>query len=1336
MSCVRALPLNMAGDELVLFVNGRKVEVKNPDPETTLLQYLRRNLQLTGTKLVCGEGGCGACTVMVSRYRPHDDVIQHYSVNACLVPLCSLHGLAVTTVEGIGSLHTQLHPVQEKLASAHGTQCGFCTPGFVMSMYTLLRNHPTPSQQQLLTTFGGNLCRCTGYRPILEGYAPFTKECCGMGKDCCKNRPSDSQLNEESATPDERPRLYDPSQEPIFPPYLKAHSEELGNQSLQFRSERVTWYRPASLTELLGIKEKHPDCKLVVGNTEIGLEMKLKRQLYPVLVSASRIPELLGVDRTDRGLRIGSSVTLVDIEAALRAAVTELPEFKTRVFAAIVEMLQWFSGQQIRNVASIGGNIMTASPISDLNPLLMACGAVLQLMSTDGSCRELKMDGSFFLGYRKTAVKQTEVLLSVLIPYTQENEYFYGYKQATRKEDDITIVSAGIRVLLDDGSKVKDATLAFGGMSEVTVMATKVRDGLVGQCWNEDLLSRACRLLSEDLQLSVGAPGGMEVYRQTLTLSFFFKFYLAVLQKLQQQNKAEEVPLKRSYLSASLPLQHPLPRGSQLYEAVSEDQAPEDAVHRPLVHQAAYRQASGQALYLDDIPVAQGELCMALVLSTEAHARLVEVDPSPALAIPGVVDFVSHLDIPGKNAWAGNMEAFASKEVVHQGQAIGAVVAESQVIAQRAARAVMVRYEKLDSIITIKEAIAKKSFFPLQHEIKRGDVEAGLAASDHVIEGEVHIEAQEHFYLETNGAIVRPGEDGEMEVIATTQELSGIQKGISSLLGVPQHKIVVKTKRIGGGFGGKQIPNAVVTLPLAVAANKVKRAVRCVLDREEDMMMTGTRHPTLARYKVGFRSDGRLQALEVDFYLNCGISTTKSSAVMDKQLFHADNSYNTPNVRVTSHLCKTNMPNSCSCRGAGVPQGLLVGETYMYHVASFLNLPPEKVREVNFYKEGDTTHFNQLLEGVNLGRCWEECMSRSSFQQRRKQVDVYNSENRWKKRGLAIIPMKCGVGFTSVQANQGGALVHIYTDGTVLVTHGGVEMGQGLHTKMIQVASRVLGVPVSKINTLETSTDTIPNSVVTAASMSSDLYGEAVKDACQTLRDRLDNFRKTCTKNDLPWEDLIKMAYENRINLSASGFWIVPDIGFDFKTCSGKPFSYFTYGAACSEVEIDCLTGDHKVLSSDLVVDVGKSLNPTIDIGQIEGAFMMGYGLMLLEQYKVRPDGTLLTRGPSTYKIPSVGNIPAQFNVALLRHSNNPRAVFSSKGMGEPALFLACSVLHAVQDAIDSARRDAGLEVRPFLDTPATPARIRLACGDMFTTRVESSSKTAGPEDVPWFVEL
>ncbi|XP_070199819.1 xanthine dehydrogenase/oxidase-like [Littorina saxatilis] len=1367
------------GRLIVFFVNGRKMEISNPDPEMTLLQYLRQNLQLTGTKLGCGEGGCGACTVMVSRYSPTQDRIHQQSVTACLTPLCSLHGVAITTVEGVGSLSTRLHPVQKNLADAHGTQCGFCTPGFVMSMYTLLRNHPVPTTHQLETAFDGNLCRCTGYRSIIDGFRPFTRGGCGMGDSCCMNETTTTTTNNDccvtttnenvaggcckgencctkeptnegnnidntingyaeethSATTKFSP-LYDPTQEPIFPPFLKTQAMRLNKEALKFTSGRVTWYRPTSLTQLLDIKKSHPDCKLVVGNTEIGIETRFKKQHYPVLVAATHVPELLTVEHTDSGIKFGASVTLVTLESVLKEAVNDLPEWKTSVFSAVMEMLRWFAGSQVRNVAALGGNIMTASPISDLNPLLMACGAKLQFISTEATTRDVTMDSTFFTGYRKTATQPSEILLSVCVPYSRQNEYFYGYKQANRKDDDTSIVNAGMRVVLNEDCTVQEAALAFGGMAPTTVLATKTSSALVGRKWNEELLSLACQTLAEDLPLSDEAPGGMIQYRRSLTVSFFFKCYMDILQRLHKQNQALDVLKEASHVSATQPMKRELAHGTQVFEAVTPDQPLEDAVHRPLVHQAAYKQTTGEAVYVDDIPTSQGELYMGCVLSTQAHARLIRVDPAPALAINGVVDFVSHKDIPGSNIWGDGNVVFASDEVTHQGQVIGVVLAENKTLAQRAAAAVVVEYETLDAVITIQDAIAKDSYFPQPHSIQRGDVTAAFAEVEHVLQGEVHIEAQEHLYLETNVALVRPGEDGEMEIFASAQSPSGVQENVAKTLNVSRSKINVRTKRVGGAFGGKQARVYVIILPMVVAAHKLKRAVRCQLDRNEDMMMTATRHPMLGQYKVGFNSDGKVQVLDVNMYLNAGITSETSNGVMEKAMFNTDNCYNIPNLSTGGELCKTNLPSNTAFRGFGGPQAMVVAETWINHVASFLKMAPEKVREINFYKEGDLTHYNQKLDHVTLQGCWEECMERSDFSTRRREVDKFNRENRWRKRGLSVVPTKYGMAFTAVFLNQGGALVNIYSDGSVLVSFGGVEMGQGLNTKMIQIASRLLRVPTSKISITETSTDIVPNSSITAASMSSDIYGEAVKEACETLRTRLDVHQKTRDDVTLSWEELVQSAYKARVNLSASGFHIVPDLGYDFQTNQGRVFSYFCFGAACSEVEIDCLTGEHKVLRSDVVMDAGKSLNPTLDIGQVEGAFVQGYGMMMLEQYKVRPDGTLLTRGPGTYKVPTLGTVPEVFNVSLLRHARNPRAVYSSKNAGEPPLFLAASVLHAVHDAVTSARRDAGLQdIYVTLNTPATPDRIRLACSDRFTQQFQAAEKKSQTAK-DWYVDL
>ncbi|XP_071078978.1 xanthine dehydrogenase/oxidase-like [Haliotis cracherodii] len=1322
--------------ELVFFVNGRKVTEQNADPEETLLHYLRKKLHLTGSKYGCGEGGCGACTIMLSRYNAAADSIHHYAVNACLTPVCSVHGLAVTTVEGVGSTTRGLHPIQERLVKNHGTQCGFCTPGMVMSMYTLLRNTPKPPLGDIERVFDGNLCRCTGYRPILDGMKTFSKEYCQRGDNCCRNQlnteeTSNQDVYENDTSPSSDFTPYDSTQEPIFPPELQTQHDRYHGQYVVFRSAAVTWFRPVNLSTLLDLKAAHPQARLIVGNTEVGVEMKCKHMHYPQFIAVGHVPELTDIEHRESGLKIGASVTLSHLTHTLTQEIQALPEWKTRVYAAIVEMLQWFGGHQIRNAAAVGGNITTASPISDLNPLFLAAGVVLEVASRDGGWRKITMDSRFFKGYRKTEIKPDEVLVSLTIPHTKKEEFFAGFKQANRKDDDISIVNSGMRVLLDaDSDVIKEISLAFGGMAPITVMATKTMQQLVGKSWDENLVGAAIPYLSSDLPLPAGSPGGNVEYRSTLTVSFFFKFYLAVKTQLGKQSTGAPVP--QSYLSAVSEFER-LPRQScQLYDNVASGQPSTDAVGRPLVHRAAYQQATGEAVYVDDMPPLADELVLALVTSTRAHAKIVSIDASDALTLPGVVDFICQKDVPGLNKLQlGQEEIFASSEVSCQGQVIGAVVGDCQINAQRGARAVKVVYEDLDAIITIEEAVAKNSFYSPSHTIKHGDLETGFSESDHVLEGEVRSGAQEHFYIETHGALAIPKEDGEMELFAATQNPSEVQSVISEVLGVPANRITVRTKRLGGGFGGKETRTVLVSAPVAVAAVKHRHPVRCVLDRDEDMRTTGTRHPFKGKYKIGFTADGRVMALELHLYSNCGNSIDVSEAVMDRALLHVDNSYYIPHIRATGHLCKTNIPSCTAYRGFGAPQAMFVAETWITDVADYLNLSPQVVREKNLFKEGDVTPFNLPLTKCNIRRCWEECIKQSQYDRRRKEVDLHNSENRWKKKGLAVTPVTFGIGFGVWELNQGGALVHVYKDGSVLVAHGGIEMGQGLHTKMIQVTSRALRIPTSKIHITETSTVTVPNTSPSAASTCSDLNGMAIVNACKELIDRLDPVMTENPKGS--WEDWIKAAYMKRISLSATGFYRTPDLWFDWWKSVGNPFGYYTFGVACSEVEVDCLTGDHQVLRTDIVMDVGSSLNPAIDIGQIEGAFVQGYGMLVLEQYKVSPKGQLITQGPGNYKIPSLGNIPEQFNVSLLRGSLNQRAVYSSKAIGEPPLFLASSVFFAIKDAIKSARGDAGRSISFRLDSPASAARIRMACQDEFT---QHYPKAQDGSYTPWFVDL
>ncbi|XP_070590412.1 xanthine dehydrogenase/oxidase [Erythrolamprus reginae] len=1333
-------------NELVFFVNGKKVVEKDVDPETTLLTYLRRKLGLCGTKLGCGEGGCGACTVMISKFDNSQKKIIHYSANACLFPICALHHVAVTTVEGIGSTKTRLHPVQERIAKSHGSQCGFCTPGIVMSMYTLLRNHPQPRMEEIEDAFQGNLCRCTGYRPILEGYRTFAKEggCCGKlgkgkgccmagkeqnaveecndkqvnGVDCCMNgKEGNSGLITTTLFNTSEFQPLDSTQEPIFPPELLTQKKPA--EQLCFKGERVTWLQPSTLKELVSLKAQHPNAKLVVGNTEVGIEMRLKNMLYPVIIAPTWIPEMNSVQRTEEGIRFGASCSLSFVEEELKKAVAHFPPYQVEVFQAVLEQLRWFAGPQIRNVAAIGGNIMTASPISDLNPVLMASGSNLTLVSNEGS-RTIKMDEKFFTGYRKTILKPQEILLSVEIPFSREGEYFSAFKQASRREDDIAIVTCGMRARFQEGTnRLEEIKLSYGGMAPTTVMAVKTCEELIGREWKEDLLEEACRLLAKEMNLSPSAPGGMVDFRRTLVLSFFFKFYLTVLQKrsikLNDNSNLSDLVSSKDASATELFNKDPV-NNVQFFQEVPKDQSIDNTVGRPLMHLSAAKQASGEAVYCDDIPPYTNELYLTLVTSSKAHAKIVSIDTTEAQNVPGFKRFVSAQDVPGSNiSGICNDETIFAKDIVTcVGHIIGAILADTQEHSRRAAKAVKITYEELTPIVTIQEAIEKESFFKTDRKIEKGNIQKGFEEADHIVEGEMYVGGQEHFYLETHCTIAVPkGEDGEMELFVSTQNLAKTQEFVANALGVPSNRILVRVKRMGGGFGGKESRSIILSTVVAVAAATTGVPVRCMLDRDEDMLISGGRHPFWAKYKVGFKKNGKITSLDVSYYSNGGNSIDLSHGVMDRAVLHLDNSYNIPNIRGIGVVCKTNLSSNTAFRGFGGPQGMMVAECWISDIALKCGLPAEEVRKINLYNEGDITHFDQKLVGFTLKRCWEECLAKSKYHSRRTNIEMFNQQNRWKKRGIAIIPTKFGISFTVPFLNQAGALVHVYTDGSVLLTHGGTEMGQGLHTKMIQVASKTLGIPTSTIHISETSTNTVPNTSPTAASVSADLNGMAVFNACQTILERLEPFR--CAKPKGSWKDWVLAAYLDCVSLSATGFYRIPNVGYDFSKNAGKPFHYYSYGVSCSEVEIDCLTGDHKNLRTDIVMDVGTSLNPAIDIGQIEGAFVQGIGLFTMEELRYSPEGNLYTRGPGMYKIPAFGDIPSEFHVSLLRDCPNDKAIYSSKAVGEPPLFLAASVFYAIKDAIVSAREESKLKGIFRLDSPATPERIRNACVDSFT---------------------
>ncbi|KAM8904972.1 aldehyde oxidase 6 [Spinachia spinachia] len=1326
------------GDSLCFFINGKKVIENHADPETTLLSYLREKRRLTGTKYGCGGGGCGACTVMLSRLQPATRTITHYSVNACLLPLCQLHGASVTTVEGVGSTKTRLHPVQERIAKAHGSQCGFCTPGMVMSMYTLLRNSPQPTVEDVTQALAGNLCRCTGYRPIIDGCRTFCQEanCCQAngGEDCClkgEQRPDEAD--------EETPRLFDieeflpldPTQELIFPPELMLMAEAANPKTLTFRGERMSWVSPSSLEELLQLKARNPEAPLVVGNSNIGPDMKFKGVLHPLVISPTRVTQLFEVTQTPQGVWVGAGCTLAHVRSLLEELLPRLGEEQTGLFRALSRQLGTLGSQQIRNVASLGGNIVSANPNSDLNPVLAAGNCKVSVGSAGGR-RELPLNQDFFVSFGKTLLKPEEVLLSVFIPFSRKGEFFGAFRHAPRKESSFSTVTTGMRVFFSQGSRlVQEVSIYYGGMGPTTVSATKTCAAIVSRPWDDETLSRAYDVLLDDLVLPPSAPGGKVEFRRSLTLGFLFQFHLEVLQKLKEMHViTEEIPEKMR------PLPREIHRGRQDFQRVSKDQSHQDPVGRPIMHRSALSHATGEAVYCDDLPATEGELFLALVTSSRAHAKIRGLDASEALRLPGVVDVITAKDVPGQKVrklCGYEEELLADTEVSCVGQMLCAVVADSRSHAKRGAAAVKVAYEDLpDPVFTCEEAAEKSSFFEPRRTIERGNVAEAFESVDQVHEGELRIGGQEHFYMETQSMLVVPvGEETEFNAYVSTQFPALMQEAIAETLGVPSNRVTCHVRRIGGAFGGKVVKTAVLACITAVAAWKTNRAVRCVLERGEDMLITGGRHPVLGQYKVGFMHDGRIVAADFHYYANAGNMADESVLVVEKFLLHFDNAYNIPNLRGHAAACRTHLPSNTAFRGFGVPQSLLVVENMMEDVAALLRRPAHQIREINMYKGPSLTQYKLQFSPENLRRCWEECKLKSDHAARRLAADQFNRENRWRKRGVSMVPVKYGIAFSEGFLNQAAALVHIYKDGSVLVSHGGTEMGQGLHTKMQQVASRELHVPASKVYISETSTNTVPNTGPSAASCGTDVNGMAVQNACQTLYRRLEPIRLRNPKGS--WESWVQAAFFEKMSLSATGFYKGPDLYMDWDKTEGRPYAYFTYGVCCCEVELDCLTGDYRALRTDIVADIGRSVNPSVDIGQIEGAFMQGLGLFTLEELKFSPSGLLYTRGPSQYKIPALCDVPLRFNVYLLPDSSNPHAIYSSKGIGEPVLFLGSAAFFAIKDAVAAARSESGL-LGPFsLNSPATPERACLACASPFTRKIPASKPGSFK---PWAINI
>ncbi len=1240
-------------DEFEFSLNGEWVRVAGERPTTTLLDWLRRSGR-TGSKCGCAEGDCGACTVALVE-RDAAGRPAYRAINSCITLLPMVASREVVTIEGLAR-GDELHPVQRSMVEHAGSQCGYCTPGFVMSLFEAYHRRDVTQPGQINDQLCGNLCRCTGSRPIRDAAVA-----------ALAGRGDAGEGDGLAGAPLE---------------------------ALHYASDGEKFFRPTSLAELFALKKRHVDARLVAGATEIGVELNKKFKRFPVLISTEAIGELTRIDSTDAEWRIGAAATLTVIEETLAAE-----------YPSVAMMLAVFASRQFRTRATLGGNLVTASPIGDGAPVLLTLDASVVLASTLGE-RTLPLH-EFFTGYRQTQLRPDEVMKEIVLPRGAVGKEAGGtrrvdfQKVSHRRELDISIVAAAFCVELDAGGVVRHARIAYGGVAAMPLRARRAEAAAVGKTLAGGAAEVSGLLRAEFTPID--DVRGSAAYRRGVVVALWEKFVAG--------ETSLAVDAAPTFASCA-----PWPIAD---------------ASRALRHESAVGHVTGRARFVDDTAQRRLMLDVWPVLAPHARARITRRDATVARAFPGIAAVLTAEDVPGENNVGVSRHdepLFATDEVCFHGHLVALVVGDSIAACRAAAAAVEVEYEPLPAIVSIAEAIAQDSFHNPLRVITRGDAAAALTTSPHRVKGEFSFGGQEHFYLETHAAWAEWGDDGDVMVSSSTQHPTEIQTILSEVLHMPRNKIVVQVPRMGGGFGGKETQGNTPAALVALAALKTGRPVRLQWDRDLDLQTTGKRHPFWSRFEVGVDAEGRVLAANIDLVSDAGWSLDLSQPVLERAMFHVDNAYYLPALRVSGRAAKTNVASNTAFRGFGGPQGMLVIEEIMDRVARALGLPPEVVRERNFYHgtgETNRTHYGEDIGDNRIQELWHAALAQARFAGRRAEIDAWNRMHPCVKRGLAITPVKFGISFTLTHYNQGGALVHVYQDGTVQVNHGGTEMGQGLHTKILGVAMRELGLAAAAIRMMPTSTDKVPNTSATAASAGADLNGAAVRVACTTLRARMaavaakllakelgrdlaaaeiilvDGFATTAARSELrvPFAKVAAQCYVERVSLSATGYYATPGIHWDWSKASGRPFAYFAGGVAVSEVEVDGFSGMSRVRRVDIVHDVGDSLNPGVDRGQIEGGFVQGMGWLTSEELKWDDKGRLLTHSASTYQIPAISDAPMEFNVTLLPRATNAQAVHGSKAVGEPPLMLAISVREAIRDAVASFGAPGGAVA---LASPAT----------------------------------
>ncbi|XP_063538292.1 xanthine dehydrogenase/oxidase-like [Cydia strobilella] len=1269
--------------QIVFTINGKKHQVDGKfGPDVSLNEYIRNVADLRGTKAMCQEGGCGACVVAVRAATPPTQEMRTFAVNSCLVSVLSCHGWEVTTVEGIGNRTVGYHDIQSRLAKFNGTQCGYCSPGWVMSMYSLVESKNNDlTMKDIENSFAANICRCTGYRPIADAFKSFAKDAderllnkvcdledlailksCGVtcAKQCPHKKKHISEINKKVEKKEDWCEV-----------------GKIDNKMLTIDSTNHKWSKVYKLDDVFKSMNESGDYKLIAGNTGQGVYHVTD---YPKnIIDIFNVVELKG-HIVDVNLIIGAGMPLAEMMDLFLTMSSENEDFS--YLKQLFDHMDLVAHIPVRNIGTIGGNLCLkhANNVfqSDLFLLFETVGGMVTVAESIN--KKTVMSLPDFLNIDMKG----KVLLNVILPPLSHCCNVKTYKIMPRSQNAHAIVNAGFLFRFRQNSQLLEkVTIVYGSISPTFIHASKTETVLVGKdLYNNDTLQLAVKTLFDEIIPEEALPEPSSAFRRMLAVALYYKAILSM---------CPEGKVDPRYLSGGQTMKRMISEGNQIFDT-DKSVWP---LNQPVPKLEALVQCSGEAVFANDLPRQQNEVFAAFVTADVVAGSVIEsFDATTALKIPGVVAFYSAKDIPGDNTFTpSNMpfitaeeEILCSSKVQFYGQPAGIIVADREKTAQKAAKAVKINYSFVNNgklLLTIDDVLKspeKSTRVVVNRTIEPSETGKNVRS---IIQGEYRMESQYHYHMETHTTVAKPTEDG-MEIYAATQWLDLTNVAIAQCLKVPVNSINVVVRRVGGAYGAKITRATQIACAAALVTHLQGTPCRFILPLQTNMKSIGKRLPTSCNFEAGVDKEGTIQYLKLTFYQDCGHVFNEVIAPLTAE--HMRNCYDIKSWWIEANSVATDTPSNTWCRAPGTTEGVAIIEHIMERIAYNLNKDPLHVRLLNMAKE------NPIPEMIDqLGKD-------SNFKQRQEDIKKFNKENRWRKRALNMLPLSVGIFYLG----NYNSIVSIYHgDGSVVVLHGGIEMGQGLNTKAAQVCAYALGVPLEKISVKPSTSFTSPNSIVTGGSIGSECVAFATKKACDILMERLKPIKDKMEKYS--WEDLIKQAYGAGLDLQASYMFSFND--------GVKPYN--VYATCALEVEVDLLTGNHDVRRVDILEDTGRSLSPEIDVAQIEGAFVMGLGYWTSEKLVYDKDtGEILTDRTWTYKPPGIKDIPADMRIYFKRDSRNEFGVLQSKATGEPALCLAVVVTHALRDCVRAARLEAGYQDQ-WVDVgnPCTVENIFMAAG-------------------------